>query len=281
MSERSALVDGGGSASLPTRRALAPSDVILFRVLHISALVIHILDGSLGLAVVLRNKSITTRLAYELPQFHLGSENVTTKATTNNNGTCSSDLGTYSISYGSKCAGPAWDGLLALVIAEFTTAAFHLYYLLEVETGGRLWIAQRWWLDGFHAARWVEYSISASIISFSNLTGVGVRNIPALVIAAAALVCVQLCGFVMEIAHAVDVRTKVRAEGLPQRGRAPSAISTYSNSILPPHLHCIASTGTREESDTLDAGWHGSPSGRCALDVDRDAVRPFRHRAPQ
>jgi hypothetical protein len=172
-----------------------------FLTLHVLAFVVHTVDTVLGSLVLHGSKSGRVSLANQFPVFNQG--------VTGDDANCptvrGAGGGAYTITYKDECAG-TWDGLLALVVAEGTTAAFHLFYILELlitsQYGKSVSVFQSWSSDGYHSVRWVEYAISATIISLSNLTGIGIRNAPAFIIAACALACVQLCGLIAEAARA-------------------------------------------------------------------------------
>lgn len=140
---------------------------------------------------------------------------------------------------------PNHNGGCAPERAQAITAAFHLFYFIE------LWVAsatqlrpsflQAWWRDGFHSARWVEYAISATLISLSNFGGVGIRNAPAFIVGAAALVGVQLCGLIAEVARARELHARDAREAAAQEihdasdeGNEPLLVAVGRHSIVAP-----------------------------------------------
>lgn len=186
------------------------SHAIAFRVLHALAICFHVADGVLGL-LILRGTSTSVTFAHHLPKYTAGD--------LGDQPGCPAVRGdgTYTITYEGKCAFE-WNGLLALVVAEFITAAFHFLYLLEVwwvynksidtrsrknESFGVGFVLRQWWKDHYHTLRWIEYAVSATLISLSNLGGVGIQSVPAFIVALGALVGVQGCGLVIETATAI------------------------------------------------------------------------------
>lgn len=190
------------------------SHAIAFRMLHIIAIVFHLTDGILGL-LVLRDTSTSVTFAHHLPTYTTGDHGDAPGCPAVRGD------GAYTITYEEKCAFE-WNGLLALVVAEFITAFFHVLYLVEVwwvynrskkdMSFGVGFVLRQWWNDNYHTLRWIEYAISATLISLSNLGGVGIQSVSAFIMALGALVGVQGCGLVIETVTAIggDVQPEAR-----------------------------------------------------------------------
>lgn len=91
----------------------------------------------------------------------------------------------------------AWNPLLGLSVSEVFTSAAHVGYIVE-----RCLAGDRFFRRGCHPGRWLEYSVSATTYTVTNLVGVGARNLYTVVLAFAAGALVQVCGGLAEWGYA-------------------------------------------------------------------------------
>ena len=163
--------------------------------LHVVVAVVHAANGIAGLVIQLRHAPDegATVLYDDRPDFSAA-------LPAGANQTCGV------VRYGEKrfaparaCSGFEWDGLLALVVSEFITSAFHIAYAIEMFFYLRRW---HWFNAGAHSLRWVEYGVTATIYSLANLFGVGARSAHLGAVVAASLLGLQLCGLIAEYARA-------------------------------------------------------------------------------
>ena len=103
-----------------------------------------------------------------------------------------------------------WNPLLGLSVSEVFTSAAHVGYIVERRLAGN-----RFFRRGCHPGRWLEYSVSATTYTVTNLVGVGARNLYTVVLAFAAGALVQVCGGLAEWGYA---RSHDAAEELCGRG---------------------------------------------------------------
>lgn len=159
---------------------------------HVTAACVHLVNFIMGF-LVLSGNSQTLQIHVER-QTNLTIHSNTTLQLNGTNTTCTDctsfewDHGTVGLS---RSCMFSWDSLQVLAWSELVTAAFHVYYIIENTAQPYT----PWWVTNNHPARWVEYGVTATTYTLSNLVGIGAgRNVYALVLAGAVGVTLQLVG---------------------------------------------------------------------------------------
>ncbi len=140
----------------------------LLLALHAAAILVHGLSGAAGVA--LNGGELARTLTYTTPAYYSGIDPATL-------GACPVTSNDFTVTYTTHCSSWSWNGLTALTVMEFVTVAFHAYYILELWMGKSAPDALQWEHRRAHPARWVEYSITATILSLATLAGVGERSL--------------------------------------------------------------------------------------------------------
>ena len=185
----------------------------VFTTLHITSLIIHLVNGLYGLGINVftfnylkhdaKLKFSLLSLSYEQNSItsiisESASESSSPSIETNQ---CFVDqIGEYQVTPFFDCWWK-WDGVFVITICEFITAFFHLLYILENTIVLLGWPKSHWSYLGYHSLRWVEYGITATLYSVATIIGTGTRDINAFFIACLAGFCLQICGMIMEFAR--------------------------------------------------------------------------------
>jgi hypothetical protein len=90
--------------------------------------------------------------------------------------------------------------LRPLVAVEFITAGFHLVYLLQLNSADFRDLVARWvGGGGLNPLRWVEYAITATLMSAFGALNIGLNSFPYFLSLLSAGVALQVIGFVIEL----------------------------------------------------------------------------------
>lgn len=102
-----------------------------------------------------------------------------------------------------SCTGVLFDGQQVLVASELFTAIAHIFYMVNLANRKRRGtIFVDIFRVGYNPYRYVEYAVTATLLSLTSLVGTGVREVSAFILATVSLVCVQALGAITEVATA-------------------------------------------------------------------------------
>lgn len=182
---------------------LAPYQRKLLVTLNVVALVIHLASAVFGFVLVGQGGYTRTTIVQDSITYYKDKSDApnwevdTCNARETDNG--------GAIIYDTSCLTDGrWDGLLALSIAKLWTSCVHVYFLIEILTK---FPATKWWNTQSHFARWVEYSVSATLLTISQTSGIAVsRSIYTLVLIALSFPVVLLTGGASEKLHGMLLR---------------------------------------------------------------------------
>ena len=158
--------------------------------IYAASFAIHLFDGIVG-SVILSKGSQSLELVQLKIQYTQSASDTLA---------CPITFGTLT-DYGTQdrfaCTGVRVNPMLLLVLSEFVTAAFQVWYAIQLFTRHEL-PSLDWLRLGYHPIRWFEYGITATALSIANLVGTGTREWSAILFASVLLVTIQLFGLIIE-----------------------------------------------------------------------------------
>lgn len=90
--------------------------------------------------------------------------------------------------------------LTPLVAVEFITAFFHLVYIAHLRSNAfRAWVRDTVGGGGLNPLRWVEYAITATLLSVFGNLNIGLNSFPLFLTGISSGVALQIIGFVIEM----------------------------------------------------------------------------------
>jgi len=97
--------------------------------------------------------------------------------------------------------------LRPVVAVEFITAGFHLIYLVQLHSEGfRRWVARHIGGGGLNPLRWIEYAVTATLLSAFGGLNIGLNSFPYFLAVLSSGVALQVIGFVIEMLNKDDPR---------------------------------------------------------------------------
>ena len=158
--------------------------------MHGVSFVLHLINGILGLVALdaagsRPPKILSTRFVYR-------NASAVPLNETGCGESCSPAYGDLVATRRARCLF-AYDGLLVLALSELATALWQLFYIVEIMV-----TALTFQRDECHGLRWCEYALTATAISLGQLVGTGEREVSTVLIASAALVSLQMLGWLGE-----------------------------------------------------------------------------------
>lgn len=220
---------------------MGPENFWWFAGVHIAALLLHLINGIIGVLLIsstgdYRSQLTTTGLSFDPAA---GGNAICPSRATNRPQTAQFIQ--------QKCVLEV-SGLWILIFTEWFTALAHVWYLLNISFLG--W--DDWWRRLAHLGRWVEYSISATSLSLANATGVGFSDFSAVINLAISLFVVQFGGYALEI-------------GVNENSRHLSPLAGWIAFALASLLQAQSFIAVQVQVQSMDSG---KPPGSPAKDFD-------------
>lgn len=206
--------------------------------MHGASFVLHLINGILGLVALdaagsRPPKILSTRFVYR-------NASAVPLNETGCGESCSPAYGDLVATRRARCLF-AYDGLLVLALSELATALWQLFYIVEIMA-----TALTFQRDECHGLRWCEYALTATAISLGQLVGTGEREVSTVLIASAALVSLQMLGWLGEA---------VRGRAGRWASLAPFAIGCVLQGSIFLSLFARLVYGAQEGGEGSDFDW--------------------------
>lgn len=161
-------------------------------VLHITAIALHVFSAWVGLSI--DSTSFKHSLVYEQRQYRrVGNYS------TNLTNACILPSNKIVNNYTTICSDNVWDGVLWLSVMEIITAVFHILYIVECYC--ELPFDYDFIELKAHPLRWIEYSLTATIITLATLSGTGERSLLIFIIVGMLSPITHACGALAELVY--------------------------------------------------------------------------------
>ena len=175
--------------------------------LHWASVLIHVTTGVFGLYINMLRDNEGQKLSYEDVTWYASGQvpaNMTTPVDQCNVRELP-DGGV--VMYERTCADGQWNGVLSLTVCKLFTAAYHLWYLWELS---ERYPWSKWYDNDYHFSRWLEYSVTATLLTLSQLIPLGIRSVYLVIFVAMVFPCMLLVGGIGEKACALHKRIKAQ-----------------------------------------------------------------------